>query len=68
MFVFEKKLKKLMNLAPEYAANLMEENQKDAFEEEAYKWGYTIEELISPYVQTVTLTDLDALNLMNEGI
>ena len=60
MFTFEKKLKKLQELAPEYAKNLLTEDQKDAFEEAALTWGYTVEELIEPYYKTVTFTDLAA--------
>ena len=68
MYTFEKKLKKLQELAPEYAANLLEEDQKDAFEYEAYKWGYTVEELVYPYVETVTFTDLDAQTNFNNQL
>tara|TARA_B100001057_G_C22559696_1_gene836780 strand:+ start:137 stop:358 length:222 start_codon:yes stop_codon:yes gene_type:complete len=68
MFTFEKKFKKLQDLAPEYAANLLEEDQKDAFEEEALKWGYTVEELIDPYNPEVTFTDLAAETKMNNDL
>ena len=68
MFTFEKKLKKLQELAPEYAKNLLTEDQKDAFEETALTWGYTVEELIEPYYKTVTFTDLAAETKMNNQL
>jgi hypothetical protein len=68
MFTFEKKLKKLQELAPEYAKNLLTEDQKDAFEEAALTWGYTIDELIEPYYKTVTFTDLAAETKMNNQL
>ena len=68
MFTFEKKLKKLLELAPEYAKNLLTEDQKDAFEEAALTWGYTIDELIEPYYKTVTFTDLAAETKMNNQL
>jgi|TARA_B110000305_G_scaffold196938_1_gene222304 hypothetical protein len=68
MFTFEKKLKKLQELAPEYAKNLLTEDQKDAFEETALTWGYTIDELIEPYYKTVTFTDLAAETKMNNQL
>jgi len=68
MKLHEKKLKKLLELAPEYAGGLMEEDQKDAFEETALTWGYTIEELIEPYYKTVTFTDLAAETKMNNQL
>ena len=68
MFTFEKKLKKLQELAPEYAKNLLTEDQKDAFEETALTWGYTIDELIEPYYKTVTFTDLAAETNMNNQL
>ena len=68
MYTFEKKYKKLQELAPEYAANLLTEDQKDAFEETALTWGYTVEELIEPYYKTVTFTDLAAQTEMNNQL
>ena len=68
MFTFEKKYKKLLELVPEYVGGLMEEHQKDAFEDEAHKWGYTIEELAYPYLETVTFTDLDAQTNFNNQL
>jgi hypothetical protein len=68
MFTFEKKYKKLLELVPEYVGGLMEEHQKDAFEDEAHKWGYTIEELVYPYLETVTFTDLDAQTNFNNQL
>ena len=68
MFTFEKKYKKLLELVPEYVGGLMEEDQKDAFEDEAHKWGYTIEELVYPYLETVTFTDLDAQTNFNNQL
>jgi hypothetical protein len=68
MFTFEKKYKKLLELVPEYVGGLMEEHQKDAFEDEAHKWGYTIDELVYPYLETVTFTDLDAQTNFNNQL
>jgi hypothetical protein len=68
MYKFEKKYKKLLELVPEYVGGLMEEHQKDAFEDEAHKWGYTIEELAYPYLETVTFTDLDAQTNFNNQL
>jgi hypothetical protein len=68
MYKFEKKYKKLLELVPEYVGGLMEEHQKDAFEDEAHKWGYTIEELVYPYLETVTFTDLDAQTNFNNQL
>ena len=68
MYTFEKKYKKLLELAPEYAKNLLTEDQKDAFEETALTWGYTVEELIEPYYKTVTFTDLAAETNMNNEL
>jgi len=68
MYKFEKKYKKLLELVPEYVGGLMEEDQKDAFEDEAHKWGYTIEELAYPYLETVTFTDLDAQTNFNNQL
>ena len=68
MFTFEKKYKKLLELVPEYVGGLMEEDQKDAFEETALTWGYTIDELIEPYYKTVTFTDLAAETKMNNQL
>ena len=68
MFTFEKKYKKLLELVPEYVGGLMEEDQKDAFEETALTWGYTVEELIEPYYKTVTFTDLAAETKMNNQL
>ena len=68
MYTFEKVLKKLQELAPEYAANLLEEHQKDYFEKTALTYGYTVEELIEPYYTTVTFTDLAAETKMNNDL
>ena len=68
MYTFEKKYKKLIELVPEYVGGLMEEDQKDAFEETALTWGYTVEELIEPYYKTVTFTDLAAETNMNNQL
>ncbi len=46
----------------------MEEDREDAFEDEAHKWGYTIEELAYPYLETVAFTDLDAQTNFNNQL
>lgn len=52
-------LEKLINIAPEYATNLLEEEEKDLFEATAFKIGYTVEEIIAPFVTTISLAEVE---------
>ena len=59
-------LEKLIDIAPEYATNLLEEEAKDVFEALAFKIGYTVEEIIAPFVTTISLEETEKRNIKNQ--